>query len=495
MKTKEQQILQAVEQLKKGHFGTTAIKVELEGQLNRRESESCEYCDEGDQECGDCYNGYNDCNVCHGSGEVQNQEITGEIDCPNEECDEGQVRCEWSCDGGYTTCGECGGDWEGSDTEFNEEVSCYNYMMSRLVDLGLARAWEEGDDIIYDYDQEYTPTGALRYANFYNDGSVDSEFTFTLMLDDPQNILLLPKIIEVWNELVQEIGNDISVSGAGMHMALINSKSGTYPSPSDNRHTIGYGNFQKSMRLLLPALFFLGSVDNQSRSMRYRKPNISSDFDGRGDKYSAISYRHGAVEFRVFETCYENPEQILDNVVVMSKAMKYWRKEFLSSGVEKITPTLTFGNDSGLDINRLYATVEHIDVLNFGLNKLKPSYYTIGELKKQRNFVSNKRQITKIVKERQKQAEVEYEEYEERFKWNLVVREKEYALRFTKQATSIRGTDTLRQMIPDDVVAEAETKAREMIEVDKKDKQTLDKYVSDKINDFLAQRRGQYQLV
>lgn len=477
---KETVILKAVDKLKKSEFGTTAIKVELEAQLNRGSGEEgCEYCIEGMQECGNC-DGYGEyeCHTCEGNGCLDCREA----DCENEVCSEshecpscdgvGRNTCE-GCDGdGRVTCEDCDGNW-GGDNEWSSEHYCQMWIMERLSHIGLAEEVEG----------QWKTKLPLRFIKFYNDGSVDSELTFTIMLNDPNNILLLPKFIEIFNDFAEQVQGDceIDVEGAGMHMALLNEPNGNYPNRNDQQ--IRWENFARSTQLLMPALYFLASDSDRSRGLGYRRPEVGFD-----THRSAIDYRHGALEFRVFNTCYDNPETILDNVVVMANMMRYWSENKVPSGLTKITSRTNFGNDNNHTLERFYTTTTHIDLLNAGLAKLKPSYYTIGQLKTQRGFKISKHTLRGAITKRKKEAEVEYREYADRFDWSLKF--KRYAhLNMILDNGQVPPVD--RQ---DEAIASAEKKVDEFIEAVKKDKLPVVAYVERAINEFNQQRSGQFIL-
>ncbi len=284
----------------------------------------------------------------------------------------------------------------------------HNYMMERLKNMGLA---EIGDNYVTLHDgleTTWQPLAPLTYCEFYHDGSVDSEFTFTLLLDNPENIFLLPKIVEIWNDFCNDNGMP-SIQGAGMHMAFLTS--GVYPANRQQGYAERYSNFKKSMTMLLPALYFLGASCERSRGLEYRKP-----FVGIEDHRSAIDYRNGALEFRVFDPCYHTPEMILDNFVVMSRTLKYWRTKY-KPGIEKICRKAQFGVDSGRELERFYCTYTHIDLLNAGLKLLKPGYLTIKEIKSQRKFSKSKNTLNKIKRQTLKDVKLEYAEYKDRVKW------------------------------------------------------------------------------
>jgi hypothetical protein len=352
--------------------------------------------------------------------------------------------------------------------DFSSESYCKQWILERLVQYGLAEG-EDGD---------YEVTRPLRYARFYNDGSVDSEFTFTLMLDNAENILLLPRVIEVFNELAEANGynfgdgSNMDVRGAGMHTAFINERDGTYP--TSNYMDQHFNNFAKSMSLLMPALYFLGTASERSRGLSYRRPGVGID-----THRSAIDYRGGALEFRLFDTCYETPEAILDNVCVMSNAIQFWTAKFKSSGVEKITTSTRWGIDQGQELKRFYITSQHLDLLNEGLKLLKPSYRTIAELKKARKFTLTKAQTKDPAKRIEKEATIEYEEYEERFTFQINNAMEQWARYLMQQGRS---------------PSQARSEAERALRLRASSKRSLPDYIKEKIAAFEQRNVGSYTL-
>lgn len=348
--------------------------------------------------------------------------------------------------------------------------------MERLVDLGLAELREDDwHELEHGAETQYHVTRPLTYGEFYNDGSVDSEFTFTLMLDNPENVFLIPKIIKIFKELADRNGQGMDVRGAGMHTAFINDGSGYYPTNPSQAQEERFYNYRKSMRMLLPALYFLGANSDISRGLGFRRPDI-----GYRTHRTAVDFRGGALEFRIFDTCYDKPDTILDNIVVMSRSLKYWKRQYKSSGVEKIATRVKFGKDNNDNLDRFYVTYTHLDLLNFGLNKLKPSYYTTRQLKAQRKFVTDKRSLTKLKKENERAATAEFKEYENRFEFGLIANRGRYISRLAKDMefeTTLSG----KSIKPKDAQAHIEAQADEMIKTDRKRKKSIKRYVSDKL--------------
>lgn len=474
-------VIQKVEQLKKSQFGATAIKVELEAQFNRGSDGGV---------CEDCYEGSNECYDCDGTGEwtcdncedgiVEVDEV--EQDC--QYCDgNGNVTCD-SCGGeGRVECGYCEGNWDMQGSDFGSTSNCHNFIMEKLVDLGLAKLADESIELSHSQYSDYEPVLPLTYAEFYNDGSVDSEFTFTLMLDKPENILLLPKVIEVFNQLGEAIGNGVDVAGAGMHMALLNSLNGMYPTSIDAVHAQRFRNFKKSMILLMPALYFLGANSSVSRGLNFRTPGI-----GEGSHRTAIDFRGGALEYRFFDTCYDNPEQILDNVVVIANTIRHWTTRYTKHGLSKIANGIQFGTDSDRTLKRFYTCYEHIDLLNAGLKRLKPSYRTIRELKKQRDFDTTKLHIKKRVLENTEKAKVSYKEYEDRFKWQTRI---SY---YQSMASEIDNLSYTRGLTEQEKIAQAKARATERTKNRRTSKTKLEDYIKDRLREIEEATRGRWTL-
>lgn len=450
-------VVAAVEALKKCEFKATAIKVELEAQFNRGDAEDCpagNTC----YECDGDWEDASDCESCLGNG------IEGEENCPD--CGgTGRQNCTY-CDFGEQTCdGECeAGEW-GSNSY------CQSWILEQLAQYGLSERNGDGDGF-------WVCKRPLSYAKFYTDGSVDSEFTFTLMLDNPENIFLLPKVVEVFNALGGEIDNGIDVDGAGMHMALLDTEDGSYGRNNNvtDVQLVRYQNFQKSMSLLLPALYCLGTSCERTRGLSFRRPEVNMS-----SHRAAIDYRHGALEFRIFDTCYDKPEHILDNVVVMSKCMRYWRSKYRTSGMEKIASEVRFGREGNYTLERFYITTTHIDLLNAGLRKLKPSYYTIKQIKEQRKLAISKRTINSKLRDFRKSLSVEYEEYSSRYDWSLVVRRH----RRTADLLEAYGKDTDMEKV--------EKETEQFIKDLAKQRQKLEEYAKKREEEYLG-REGDYRL-
>jgi hypothetical protein len=469
----------AIERMVASQHQTTGIKIEFEEQLGRLND-----INSNQNECDECEgSGDNSCQVCGGDEYIHDEELNEDIDCPNEDCDNGYVQCEF-CHG----IGHFEGD--GDHPEWGSEEYCNNWWSDKLKELGLLGR-----------------TSPLVFYKFYNDHSVDSELTITLDTKDPAKTAEYAlKLVHAWNEFADAVVADTeterNIENAGMHIAILNTPEANY-SPG---HTIGkgydnirYANFKRSMTLLMPALFFLSSVDDKSRRMEFRKPKIvDSNFAPRGgyneSKYGAINWASGALEFRVFETCYQRPDAILDNICVIGKALKYWTRAYTKNNLSKIANNIRFGQDNSDKLDRLFVTTEHINLLNKGLNLLKPDYYTIGELKKQRGFTVTVYKTKNITKQFEQEAKEQYKEYEERFRWDLVIRRTEYISRKVGDYVNNMRSGMTARLTESEVIAMAEKDAEEDIKRRAENKVPLDDYVKDHISNKLRNSMGDFRL-
>jgi hypothetical protein len=346
--------------------GFSHIKLELEAQLDRGEGES---------ECWDCDGrGTDTCSHCDGEGAIENEEYVGQSWRSNwVECDE--------CSGdGSVECDACyGNGMRDGDSEYGDESTCEDFIRDHIS--------QEARD-------------ALVYGNFYNDGSVDSEYTFTIPIEKSH---LLPEFIEAFRTLGDEIGNGIDVDGAGMHVTVIPTEAGgRYPVRGFSMPDENLDNFANEVSKLLPALFFLASTDHRSRSLTYRQPRISDD-----DKYSAIYTHEGTCfEYRLFETCYDKPEAIFDYIAVIANTLKYYADPSLRAK----TLGKRFGFSDGHNLSRLYDTPEQLRILTAQISSLKPENKTIKRLMSERGIVGTIKEIHKKETAKVARLRTEYSE-------------------------------------------------------------------------------------
>lgn len=275
------------------------IKVELEAQLGRPYGDS----DDGEYvTCGECDGeGNHSCNTCDGEGynEVALTRPDGSESTMTEE-----VSCDDCYGDGHLDCDECDGsgevyeEYSSDDGEYGSVSVCQDFIEKNIS--------EEAKK-------------AIIYGKFYNDGSVDSEYTFTIKLED---IKVLPEIINSFNLLAEQVGNGMDVDGAGMHVAVLPHESnGVYPVTRNfSLDPVKLQNFQTEVTKLLPALFLAATSGNFTRALGYRNPKIE------GDKYSAIHIVSGrCLEYRLFETCYQRPEAIFEYLETIARTLEYYK--------------------------------------------------------------------------------------------------------------------------------------------------------------------------
>lgn len=348
-KTLDASIKDAISFLQTCPYKATAIKIELEAQLNRR-----------DVDCYECENGDIRCDDCDGEG----------IDAYDDRCE--------SCDGeGRFTCDYCVRSSDGT-YNFGNNESCKEYILDHVSQQARNK---------------------LVFSKFYNDGSVDSEFTFTLMLE---NVEFALEFIEAFKKLASANGGDLDTRGAGMHIAILNSSDGNYPA-GGKLYKQHFDNFTNSINHLMPALLFLGSCDFNSRGLGYRHPQVSLD------KYSAIhgAERGGAIEFRVFETCYQNPIAIYDYICVIAKCMKFYTKEPVNLNWFGSIGKIAVPNH-GHGVGRFYYSTKHLEALDRTLGVIKPDHKTIKQIKNERSFKINKSKLLKDEAKHRARWQAEY---------------------------------------------------------------------------------------
>lgn len=315
----------AVHRIKDAGFGY--IKLELEAQLNRGQTVPCTTCDRS---------GRVDCTACRGEGILDN----------NRDCS--------SCSGdGRILCAQCRGQGSSSN-EYGNTNACGRFINNYVSTEARQR---------------------LIYGRFYNDGSVDSEYTYTMAIENVEYML---EYMNAFKALAKAINNRFDTSGAGMHISLLlEDTDGDYPSHIELDDD-GIDNFTNQVTKLLPALFFLASANYQSRSLGFRMPQISDE-----EKYSAIyTHENTCLEYRVFETCYDKPETLYDFVEVIANTVKYYADPSLEA--KSLGKEFTF-RGKGRHIARFYNTPDQLRVLNAQIKELKPKDKTIKALKAERS--------------------------------------------------------------------------------------------------------------
>lgn len=338
-----------------GQSDVTHLKFELEANFQRvHDDDYCEYCDDGSVECYEC-SGRGDftCQNCDGESEIQISETEA---APCGECDDGYISCEY-CDGGYTECVDCEGGGYSYGKEPYSDDDIYSDIMELLSD-------EAKQKIVF--------------MRVYNDGSVDTECTFTV---HKSGLKYVPEIIRAFKTVGERYGH-FDIIGAGMHIAVLTD--GTYRDTDKIFNPHGIDRFKNSMQPLLPALFFLGTLGAKTRSMGYRLPRIGDSLSQqsewlRNPKYSAIHLIPNdraegrgicAIEFRLFEPCYDTPDRVFEYVETIAKSMQYYSNE------NKQVPKTT----CKFDMKRVEATFQPLSDIYLSHNNARYLAQTIHEL-------------------------------------------------------------------------------------------------------------------
>lgn len=351
--------------------GFTHLKLELEGNLRRDSDNYCDSCGgDGyyDCECDDLT-----CDTCEGDSRIC-VEHGYRGNCPDD-CQHLTQTCDTCGGNGYFdcdvdhNCDYCNGSGR-SGTHLTDE-----YCESAILNSVSPEARE-----------------ALTYGRFYCDGSVDSEYTFTIPIEHAR---LVPEFMEAFKELSDETEHLDDIN-AGLHISVLTE--GKYPCsiPLKSTHL---RNFEREVPKLLPALFFLGSHNYKSRHLRFRTPKVGHEKSG----YPAVNIYRGAIEFRLFQPCFDKPEAVFEYIETISKTLKFYG-----------TPTLKdiyfkeFVFPEGKEvISRFYTTPEQVSVLDQGLKVLKPAGKTIEQLKRQRGFKFDHKTTLKAKSKEQ----IAYQEY------------------------------------------------------------------------------------
>jgi hypothetical protein len=207
---------------------------------------------------------------------------------------------------------------------------------------------------------------AIGFKHFYNDGTVDSELTFTLPIDEAHRAI---EVMQVFMSIGQKTGHT-NTDRAGMHLTVMTSS--VYPTRK-RLSAPELRNFTTQINKLMPALFMAASHSGTTRGLRFRMPKVSHH-----DKYSAI-YTHGGtcLEYRVFDPCYDEPEALLEKIQVIAATLKYFSAKTVS--LKHKSFELCIGSDShaSYQLKDSLTSLDNLRAFNETLRLLKPA--GIGE--------------------------------------------------------------------------------------------------------------------
>lgn len=257
----------------------------------------------------------------------------------------------------------------------------------------------------------------LIYGEFYTDGSVDSEFTFTVKIEDAEYVL---DVMEAFKALAKRNKGGLDVRGAGMHFSVM--PSSKYPCPK-SLNPEKLENFTREVTKLLPALYISACSGNFTRGLKFRQPQIShSDGQthlGRG-KYSAIFTHNGScLEYRLFETCYQRPEAIFEYLGVIAKTLEFYAdptKRVVSLGKQ-------FNIYGDKNLKGFTDLPDQVSILKAQFKYIKPDGMTL------RDFIQN-RGINLTVKGARtiqgRKIEKLRDAYKEHYKAQMALRDKKF---------------------------------------------------------------------
>ena len=344
--------------------GFSHIKFELEGQMGRRNIP---------MNCQDCTNGRQSCSNCQGKGVVESPPDVAFPAPTYTDCND--------CNGdGGRVCSTCNG--AGQSGSWGDNTACHKFMLNYVLKKRYGMTWAEMREKNPLPNNSWDEQARVRYGMpdltfgyFYVDGSVDSEYTFTVPIE---SLDVVPLYLEAFDALCKHMGRKLDVQGAGMHVSVLpKENNGKYPTsfrmPSDK-----VNNFVSEVGKLLPALFFLGTAGNRTRPLGYRNPVVASG------KYSAISTHSGTCyEFRVFDTCYERPEAIFDYAAVIANCLKFHADP--TRKVKAIGAKFGFC-DGERNIAKYFTTPEQLRILSATMKHLKPEYKSVKTLREERGL-------------------------------------------------------------------------------------------------------------
>ena len=346
------QLNKAIQRIRKAGF--SHLKVELEAQFGRAAVPA--------EECLGCNGeGYNFCPTCSGLGMLAREEGDGLANC--EAC---------SGEGFIGDCADC--DRRGVRQTVQDLEWCRDFIRERVSE---------------------DARNSLEFDLFYRDGSCDSEYTFTI---PTEAAIYLPEFVRAFAKLGKLTG-ETDIRGAGVHIATMTQSGYPYERQLPQAKV---QNFTRQVTKLMPALFFLGSAGNRSRSLRYRWPRIHSY-----EKYSAIYTRGNTLfEFRIFEPCYRHPDRILDYVETIGSTMKYYTNT--RARVKEIGKRFKFPR--GQSVRRFFFDPEQLEVLDKQLKYFDMSK-SVDELKRERRLNYTPKQLELRRQAKQKLLESKFERF------------------------------------------------------------------------------------
>jgi hypothetical protein len=249
---------------------------------------------------------------------------------------------------------------------------------------------------------------AIVFTRAYLDGTVDTEYTFTIATEA---VRYVPDVIRAFQGYCDNNGGDFNSDNAGFHIAVLTER--TYPCQIGlNREKLD--NFKSQVTRLLPALMHEASPDRYTRGLEYRHIKIR-EYDGdSSNKYSAIYIQTGAMEYRVFDPCYDDPEYVFEYIQAIASTLRYYSKRKLKANLydRYEIPQI---NGTRVSLGKLFEGYDNITALQNTLRYINPN----SKLKI--SMPSEKRQIRlkyakqcKLIKQYQEHIESKNRDCEQR---------------------------------------------------------------------------------
>lgn len=245
----------------------------------------------------------------------------------------------------------------------------------------------------------------LTYMQFYDDGSVDSELTFTLPIEEAWRGI---EIMNAFKSLSDANGGGLQTHRAGLHLTLLTS--GEYPSETklDSRKL---ANFAKQVTRLLPGLYAAATHNGVTRQLEYRRPSISPEKDG---VYPAICTHGGTcLEYRIFDTCYDKPEALLEKIQIIAATLQFFHPT--RAAVLKST-SFDLEDVANRYSNRLFSEtikdLKNLEALNETIAIVKPKGVSLATFKRARQL--DKLTVSKVMsytKARDLRRSIQYQAY------------------------------------------------------------------------------------
>lgn len=225
----------------------------------------------------------------------------------------------------------------------------------------------------YDYDVEDDPDYFLdevlgraglnesefQYIRAYNDGSVNTEITFTVELS-PNGVEMSKKLMRAFDGMLDNIDN------AGMHVTLMPPH--PYSSREPELDATKLRHFTQEVEPILPFIQLLGQSSRFHRGARYCGNVVGRDKAG----YPAVNIQDNRrVEFRFFHPCYDNPDLLDHYLEVVSRMWEYYedptKKVALHGGTgtyRQLQDTAVFNRYAAMQTEILPSTLAFTDIFS-----------------------------------------------------------------------------------------------------------------------------------